>query len=167
MPEVYSLEALHARLEGAAHDQAHRALDDCRATLKVVNACVDRLRASRGITQVLRALPVPEFQLIWPPEPVDLKAYTPHLNAVLSTDAHRGQVEQRNGRSPAGPADLLRQPRPGQETMVDEVARTLQRGGTSVIEAPTGTGKTRGYLYPALVHGRPGHPGDHQITDCP
>ena len=159
VPEVYSLEALHARLAGAAHDQAHRALDDCRATLKVVNACVAQLHAyPEGITQVLRALPIPEFQLVWPPEPVELEPYTTHLNALLSKNAHRSQVEHHGGRSPGRPHDLLQRPRPGQERMIDEVAQTLRQGGVSVIEAPTGTGKTRGYLYPAMLQGKPGHP---------
>jgi ATP-dependent DNA helicase DinG len=40
--------------------------------------------------------------------------------------------------------------RPGQETMAVAVERILDRGGTIMIEAGTGTGKTLAYLVPAL-----------------
>jgi ATP-dependent DNA helicase DinG len=46
------------------------------------------------------------------------------------------------------------EPRPGQLEMARAVAGVLDQGGTLVIEAPTGTGKTLAYLVPALVAGR-------------
>ncbi|MGY2892836.1 RecQ family ATP-dependent DNA helicase [Deinococcus sp. UYEF24] len=158
-PEVYQLGALHTRITGTAHDDAHRALDDCRATLRVMNACVERLQAfPQGVAAVLRALPVPEFQLAWAPEPVEIDAYAVRLESLLQADAKRSHVERRDGRNAQTTGELLLHPRPGQERMLDAVALTLRSGGVGVIEAPTGTGKTRGYLYPALLQGRPGHP---------
>jgi ATP-dependent DNA helicase DinG len=55
---------------------------------------------------------------------------------------------------PGGPfADVLPgyEPRPGQLTMVAAVERCLTREGITLIEAGTGTGKTLGYLVPALL----------------
>ena len=159
VPEVYSLESLYARLAGAAHEQAHRALADCRATLTVVNACTARLLAMpEGVQRVLTALPVPEFQLAWPLATCDVEAFKPELDALLRTQAERTHVQVVGGVEAKHPADLLPNPRPGQERMLDDVSTTLLKGGVSVIEAPTGTGKTRGYLYPALLQGKPGHP---------
>jgi ATP-dependent DNA helicase DinG len=44
--------------------------------------------------------------------------------------------------------------RPGQEEMSHAVARVLDRGGTLMVEAGTGTGKTFAYLIPILESGR-------------
>src|SRR5262249_25623188 len=42
--------------------------------------------------------------------------------------------------------------RPGQRELAIEVARTLERGGLLLAEAPTGVGKSLGYLLPAALH---------------
>ncbi len=57
---------------------------------------------------------------------------------------------------PEGP--LARQirgfaPRPPQQAMTAAVATTLAEGGTLIVEAGTGTGKTYAYLVPALLSG--------------
>jgi ATP-dependent DNA helicase DinG len=44
--------------------------------------------------------------------------------------------------------------RPGQQAMSEAVARVLERGGTLMVEAGTGTGKTLAYLVPAIACGR-------------
>lgn len=41
--------------------------------------------------------------------------------------------------------------RPGQQKMLERVGHRLQQGGTLLVEAPTGIGKTFAYLIPALV----------------
>ncbi|HYN08450.1 MAG TPA: ATP-dependent DNA helicase [Vicinamibacterales bacterium] len=46
------------------------------------------------------------------------------------------------------------EPRPGQQQLAGEVARTLASGGTLVAEAGTGTGKTLAYLVPAVLAGK-------------
>ena len=158
-PEVFKLETLHARVAGQGHDSAHRALADCRATLRVVNACIERLRSFPELDRaLLRLLPVPEFRLVWPRLTATRDEVQEHVGAVLRRDAQRAQVVHRGDRTPQVWRELLAEPRPGQGRMLDEVERTLRAGGLSVIEAPTGTGKTRGYLLPALLGGRPGEP---------
>ena len=42
--------------------------------------------------------------------------------------------------------------RPSQFKMMREVSANLEESGGLMVEAPTGTGKTRGYLYPAFPH---------------
>ncbi len=46
------------------------------------------------------------------------------------------------------------QPRPGQRDMAQAVAQALQSGGSLVVEAGTGVGKTFAYLVPLLLSGR-------------
>ena len=43
-------------------------------------------------------------------------------------------------------------PRQGQTTMVERVAATIEDGGHLLVQAGTGTGKSLGYLLPAMVH---------------
>ena len=43
-------------------------------------------------------------------------------------------------------------PRQGQTTMAREVAQTLADGTHLLVQAGTGTGKSLGYLVPAMVH---------------
>jgi DNA excision repair protein ERCC-2 len=48
--------------------------------------------------------------------------------------------------------------RPGQESILREVVATTERGGTLLVNAPTGSGKTVAILAPLLEHaGRTGH----------
>ncbi len=44
--------------------------------------------------------------------------------------------------------------RPGQRTMAEAVARSIETGRHLIVEAGTGTGKTLGYLVPALMAGK-------------
>ncbi|HEU4386811.1 MAG TPA: DEAD/DEAH box helicase, partial [Blastocatellia bacterium] len=59
-----------------------------------------------------------------------------------------------------GPGGLIAQHhpnyeyRPGQVEMAEAVQLTLEKGGVSLIEAGTGTGKTLAYLIPAIAAGR-------------
>lgn len=158
-PEVYQLESLHALVSGGVHESAHRALPDCHATLRVVTACLVRLQQlPPPVQEALSLLPVPEFRLVWTREGVDEAAVKARWQGVLRQEAHRSQVHLASGKAARTWQDLLPHPRPGQERMLDEVGRTLTSGGLSVIEAPTGTGKTRGYLLPALLSGEPRKP---------
>lgn len=45
--------------------------------------------------------------------------------------------------------------RPGQVTMAEAVAETVSDGSHLLVQAGTGTGKSLGYLVPALAHGEP------------
>lgn len=157
-PQAFSLEGLHHYLTGAAHGDAHRALHDCRATLRVVQAAVRDLSAMEDgpLRQLLVRLPVPEFRLVWSREACS-ENFPEIVNAALSVAAERAEVRS-GGRVPQRWAEMLPSPRPGQVRMLGAVEATLQGGGVAMIEAPTGTGKTRGYLIPALLQGRPGAP---------
>jgi ATP-dependent DNA helicase DinG len=75
---------------------------------------------------------------------------------------------------PAAPADALKiavgvafsdtgalaravkgyEPREGQRAMAEAVASVIESGGTLLVEAGTGTGKTLAYLIPAILSGR-------------
>ena len=46
------------------------------------------------------------------------------------------------------------EPRDGQRAMAEAVASTIDAGGTLLVEAGTGTGKTLAYLIPAILSGR-------------
>nr|WP_255579024.1 RecQ family ATP-dependent DNA helicase [Deinococcus sp. RIT780] len=158
-PEVYTLESLHAHVTGHPHPSAHRALDDCRATLRVVQACLEQLRVlPAALRAALELLPVPEFRLVWTRPIVTAADVERRLREVLLAPAERAHIRTPDGRQSHRWQDMLPDPRPGQDRMLDEVTRTLTSGGVSIIEAPTGTGKTRGYLLPALLQGRPGEP---------
>ena len=55
-------------------------------------------------------------------------------------------------------AELGGEERPGQIRMAEAVARALSTGEHLLVQAGTGTGKSLGYLVPALLsaaHGRP------------
>jgi ATP-dependent DNA helicase DinG len=46
------------------------------------------------------------------------------------------------------------EPRDGQRAMAEAVAATIEAGGTLLVEAGTGTGKTLAYLIPAILSGK-------------
>ena len=46
------------------------------------------------------------------------------------------------------------EPRPAQQQMATAVAEVIAEGGTLLVEAGTGTGKTLAYLIPALLSAR-------------
>jgi ATP-dependent DNA helicase DinG len=46
------------------------------------------------------------------------------------------------------------EPRPAQREMAGAVASTIEGGGTALVEAGTGTGKTLAYLVPAILSGK-------------
>ena len=54
---------------------------------------------------------------------------------------------------PLARASVFFQPRQGQTQMAVAVAHTLEKGGSLVVEAGTGVGKTFAYLVPALLSG--------------
>ncbi|HSK09587.1 MAG TPA: ATP-dependent DNA helicase, partial [Vicinamibacterales bacterium] len=59
--------------------------------------------------------------------------------------------------APGGPLSLAvpeYEPRPGQRAMAEAVGGTIERGGTLLAEAGTGTGKTLAYLVPGILSRR-------------
>lgn len=74
-------------------------------------------------------------------------------------DVPAGSLADRVARAFAEGGPLARripdfEPRPGQLAMAVAVAEVLERGGTLLVEAGTGTGKTLAYLVPAILSGQ-------------
>ena len=156
--EGYGLEGLHARFCGDVHDDAHRALADCAATSRLLDRMIERLHALPGDQQVLlSALPVPELALAFTPRTLT-RAELEQVSARIAGALTEVSAVWSDGRRPTSVSDMLPSPRPGQLKMAEAVSETLAAPGRLVVEAPTGTGKTRAYLYPALLRGEAGKP---------
>ncbi|WP_246581011.1 RecQ family ATP-dependent DNA helicase [Deinococcus aestuarii] len=156
--EGYGLEGLHARFCGEVHDDAHRALADCAATSRVLDRMIERLHAlPADLRALLAALPVPELALAF--DPVQLaRTELDRLCSRVAGVVTGVSAVWSGGRRAQQLGELLPSPRPGQVEMARAVSETLGAPGRLVVEAPTGTGKTRAYLYPALLSGQPGKP---------
>ena len=61
-------------------------------------------------------------------------------------------------------ADLRGSDRPGQQEMVELVEESLDKRSTVLIQAGTGTGKSVGYLLPAVVHAADAEPGRSRVV---
>lgn len=156
--EAYGLEGLHARFCGEVHSDAHRALADCAATSRLLDCMIGRLQALPADQRaLLSALPVPELALAFGPQ-APTRAELERLSSRVAGQLTEVSAVWSDGRIPTRISDLLPSPRPGQERMAQAVLGTLDGPGRLVVEAPTGTGKTRAYLYPALLSGQPGKP---------
>ncbi|MCP2014787.1 ATP-dependent DNA helicase RecQ [Deinococcus sp. HSC-46F16] len=156
--EGYGLEGLHACFCGEVHDDAHRALADCAATSRVLDRMIARLHALPADVQtLLAALPAPELALAF--DPVQLtRAQLEALSARVAGAVTGVSAVWSSGRQAHDVGEMLPSPRSGQMQMAQAVSETLSGPGRLVVEAPTGTGKTRAYLYPALLRGQPGKP---------
>lgn len=156
--EGFGLEGLHAHFCGDVHEEAHRALADCEATFRILGVMIQRLQVLPPDERtLLGALPVPELSLAFEHKHLTVTALT-QLSARLAGTATGVSAIWNQGRQPRQVGEMLPQPRPGQLQMAESINRTLTVKGRLVVEAPTGTGKTRAYLYPALLQGRPGRP---------
>ena len=82
------------------------------------------------------------------------------MNGSRSQTIDEGCLDLLSMEEVFGPGGLIAQHhpnyeyRPGQVEMAEAVNNILKDGGTSLIEAGTGTGKTLAYLIPALAAGR-------------
>ncbi|WP_038056669.1 RecQ family ATP-dependent DNA helicase [Thermus amyloliquefaciens] len=143
----YRLGDLYAHLTGSPLEGAHRAQTDVEATWSVLTGLVLQ-KLPEGVTRAWRELRLPEGELF---------AETPVLvKELLATPASVEPVLYEGQRLPHPSLlgkDLLPQRRPAQELMFAKVNEALQDGRQVLLEAPTGTGKTKGYLYPALHRG--------------
>lgn len=208
----YTLGDLYRYYTGAPIEGAHRALEDCRATLQVFEALqqdppstdVQRLWHRLGLPEAAffptTALPDEDLERVlkvaarvprvqssgttfppveqifptWPEEELSSGRITPDtlpvfLQAVEQRDTrHPGvtalltrvpdaAMSARTVRTLAGTFRVKRQPDGRVSAPQAEMARTVQAvlNGSprvAVIQAPTGTGKTKGYLYPAQAH---------------
>lgn len=154
----YRLGDLYAHLTGAAPEGAHRARADVEATWRVLAGLV-QVKLPAGVAQAWRALGLTEGELF-----ADTPGLVKDLLATWCTsvrESRRGSslparvepvlYEGRRLPHPSGLGEnLLSERRQAQEQMFEEVEKALQGGHRVLLEAPTGTGKTKGYLYPAL-----------------
>jgi len=86
---------------------------------------------ARAIPHIRPTSPPPPQETPAPPAPI------PSLEEAMSRVAE---------------AMVAFEDRPGQRVMSIQVSRTLEKGGTLVVEAGPGTGKTFAYLVPSLLH---------------
>ena len=157
--ESYRLEDLIEVLEGQAHEDAHRADADVDANFRLLVALQGQWAALSSLEAgILSRLQFAELALL-PPRPLTVPATALPTETVLPVDSVVGWTQ------PAAPESaqvfsagglLSRvfpgyEPRSTQVEMARLVEDTLSRGGTAVIEAPTGTGKTKAYLVPAAA----------------
>lgn len=102
-----------------------------------------------GVTGALLSSLVPWGKVRKPPSKGE-PSEEPVLTAI-------GSVEEVLGRDGLiGQGLVAFEDRPGQREMAKLVSRTFEEGGTSVVEAGSGTGKTFAYLIPALLNLRSG-----------
>lgn len=152
-PTSFRLDYLAQQLLGGVPEDAHSALVDVKTTEKLIRKCGELLAAMpQGVQDLLR-VSVPEMTLIDPAVSSD-ESERPELvqeaaRPFLERLAEIPMVWQ-EGRESNTVIQLLTSPRNGQLEMAHEVETTLNQGGVCVVEAPTGTGKTRAYLAAAL-----------------
>ncbi|WP_460414566.1 RecQ family ATP-dependent DNA helicase [Thermus oshimai] len=140
----YRLGDMHFYFTGKPIQDAHRAHADVEATWKILAGLVLE-KLPDGLARAWRELGLSEGELF--PETQG------QVKELLATPALVEPVSYEGKRFPhpsALGADLLPSRRPAQEKMFGEVERALKEGRRTLLEAPTGTGKTKGYLYPVL-----------------
>ena len=139
----------------------HRALNDARLThqvmlrmLKILEQDVPARRLQRWILARGGHLWANFIQA--PTEPPDLAESVP-LSESTERDEPTSEfdVSAVEKAFRAGGALMVdREPRPQQAVMARKIAIALQDDGQHLIEAPTGTGKTLAYLFPAIEFAR-------------
>ncbi len=137
------LQAEIDRLDDSAIDEIVRLATQSNWTLRPLFESVLRDRANRAL-----ARPMPsqtetvggvEWRHLKPLEPTGSSAAldTANISAFFAADG------------PLGHSFARYEPREQQVTMTENVAHTFNEGGTLVVEAGTGTGKSLAYLVPA------------------
>ncbi len=161
--ESHSLEVLSQHL-GVTLPPSHRAEDDVQALVEVVAGLVAEMSTTAD-GQIVAALlsltddPFAELVGLPRPEPPAAEAVarlaTRRLARLLPTRAERAEgldplvdVDAAFDRLELGSMSR----RESQRTFSRAVASRLEEGGVLICEAPTGTGKSLGYLVPAIIH---------------
>ncbi|RIH86851.1 DEAD/DEAH box helicase [Calidithermus roseus] len=143
----YRLGDLHAHFTDEALKDAHRAQADVEATWRVLAGLVLQ-KLPDGVARAWRELGLAEGELFadTPGQVKELLTTPALVEPVLYGGRHLSHP------SNLGP-ELLPTRREAQDQMFKEVEAALRDGRRVLLEAPTGTGKTKGYLYPALHRG--------------
>ena len=150
----YRLGDLHLYLTQEDLEGAHRASVDVRATWRILEA-LSQIQIPPGVAQAWVELGLLEGRLFSGRGAETEEAASLRVKDLLQTPA-RVEPLHSQGR-PMPPLEELLQDRtllptrrPAQEEMLRLVDEALRGGKRLFLEAPTGTGKTKGYLYPAL-----------------
>lgn len=159
----HSLEDLSQHL-GVAVPPSHRAADDAQALVEVVAGLVAEMSTTADgqlVAALLSLTDDPFAELLgWPrPEPPTVETIarlaTRTLVPLLPTRAKRAggldpllDVDAAFDRLELGSMSR----RESQRTFSRAVTSRLEDGGVLICEAPTGTGKSLGYLVPAIIH---------------
>lgn len=147
----YRLGDLYAYFSWVPLEGAHRAPVDAEATWTVL-AGLQAQTPPPEVAGAWRALGLLEGQLYPALEPEEAR------ERLFRVRARVDLLDQEGRPFPPPEAlgpDLLPRRRPAQEEMFRRVGQALGEGRRVLLEAPTGTGKTKGYLYPALHLGEP------------
>ena len=146
---------------GLEYSVLHRALSDSGLTHRVMMAMfevLDRDEPARRLQRwILARGDHPWAGLIKapakPPDLADVVPLPPKARRELSSGTFDMSALERAFR-PGGVLMSKREPRPQQADMARKIAMALQGDGQHLIEAPTGTGKTLAYLFPAIEYAR-------------
>jgi ATP-dependent DNA helicase RecQ len=140
----YRLGDLYAYFTKEELKDAHRALADVEATWRVLSGLLLQ-KLPDGVDRAWRELGLVEGELF--PDTQGLVKDFLATPALIELIAYGGPALP----PPANLGeDLLPRRREAQMQMFEKVQEALQSGRQILLEAPTGTGKTKGYLYPAL-----------------
>ena len=159
-PPGRSLEHLARRL-GLEYSVLHRALGDALLTRRVMLAMLETLGRDEPARRLQRWV-LAQGRHPWagfleaPEEPPALAEAVP-LPAAPPREEPTGEFDVNAVEAAFRPGGALmagREPRPQQADMARAAAKALAWGGRSLIEAPTGTGKTLAYLVPAIEFAR-------------
>ena len=155
----YGLADLYSYFTGEEPASAHDALADVFTNIEVARRLKGHAQKMLDphIKTVWSALGIEEALFLGMPEQQD-GTLIEALQKSLSVDADIPWVPPSGGapfprvwEDPDSYLDLLGEKREVQLEMMRRVYETLQeKGKAQLIEAPTGTGKTRGYLFPIL-----------------
>lgn len=155
----HRLTELAAHLGIAPEGTAHRALADALMCARVFEALRGVARADGVLSTLLSRLlpagtwaPAPFFAPA--AAPMALEAALDSMKPVLLPPRPEPTGEDFNLAAIAAGLAARGEVRPAQAQMVEHVGLAMLGAGRVMIEAPTGTGKTRAYLAPALVHAR-------------
>jgi DNA polymerase-3 subunit epsilon/ATP-dependent DNA helicase DinG len=135
----------------------HLRATDWTGRLFFAEAYRDRMREMLASRQIANAdAASATWDTYRPPERQELKPKSP----VLPLDVDEMEAQVSDG-GPLARAILGFAERAPQRQMVRAIAQALNGNGTLLVEAGTGTGKTIGYLVPALAHAVA---NDHQVV---
>jgi len=144
----YRLGDLYEFYTGKPLDGAHQAINDCRANLEVLRHLLSDV-PHQNVLKVWAWLGLSEAQ--WYdmsiPEGKDVQSIL-QVTAKVDWVNASGDVFPSLSTLFASETNLLVSRRPSQQRMMRLIESNLQHKGQVLIQAPTGTGKTKGYLYP-------------------